>query len=89
MINAMSGMAANPPSADGSGMDPATLQTLLSGGGAAPGAGGAANPLMNNPGLMQMLSGMGAGGQPAAPAQPAGPPEEVYATQLQQLRDMV
>jgi hypothetical protein len=98
MIQAMQGLAANPGNQDGSGVDPAILQTLLSGGGAAPPQAGAtgqlppiANPLLSNPGLMQML--MGGAGQPGAqppvPAQPAGPPEEVYATQLQQLRDMV
>jgi hypothetical protein len=95
----MSGMAANPPNADGSGMDPAMLATLMSGGANAPptqpqAAGQMppiANPLLSNPGLMQMLmggDGAGAGGALPVPAQPAGPPEEVYATQLQQLRDM-
>lgn len=64
----------------------------LGGGGAAPGAGGAAGGMPDLGALMGMLGG-GAGGLGGlggfgAPPPPANP-EEAYATQLQQLQDMV
>lgn len=91
MINAMSAMqnansAGVSPTAPGA-MDPALLNTLLNPTPNQP-TPPIPNPLLANPGLMQMLMGGANQGAPPAPVAPAGPPEEVFAVQLQQLRDM-
>ena len=55
--------------------------------GAQPGGTPAAGGIPNLAGLMGMLNAGGMGGMPAAP--PVANPEEAYATQIQQLMDMV
>ncbi len=56
--------------------------------GAQPGGTPAAGGVPNLAGLMGMLNAGGMGGMPAAPP-PVANPEEAYATQIQQLVDMV
>lgn len=54
--------------------------------GQVPSMPGLMDPAMMNPAMLQnLLGGLGA---PAAAQTPSGPPEEVYQTQLSQLRDM-